>query len=275
MAGFDNDVIFGTNIDLSGALPVGQAANIFQTNGQLLIGTTALNAGGTHINMGNIVSPNGSIVVGYVSPNITIQTVGGTGASEFFVDANTAPGTNPVLPNAAGQIQILGAQAPAGSTLSGIFTNSTAPNEFLIEIQRSSAQAATTIGANGISHFNSAQFTVDASGFVSIVGGAFNWLDVSGAFNALAETGYFITNTATGTLPVAPIQGTTIRFSVDTAAILTIQASAGQFIRIGTTISAAAGTAVSTLRGDSIELVYRLADLTWIGQGGVGVFNVV
>ena len=40
----------------------------------MVIGTTAVNVGGTHINIGTIVSPNSSIVVGYSSPNITIDT---------------------------------------------------------------------------------------------------------------------------------------------------------------------------------------------------------
>ena len=77
MAGIDNSILYGINSDLSGQLPVGQSANIFQTNGQLQIGSTALNAGGTHINMGTLTSPDGSITIGYSSPNITLKLPGG------------------------------------------------------------------------------------------------------------------------------------------------------------------------------------------------------
>jgi len=73
MAGFDNDVVYGTNLDFSTAGALGGNATIL-TDGQMLIGTTALNVGGTHINVGTITSPNSSIVVGFSTPNITLQT---------------------------------------------------------------------------------------------------------------------------------------------------------------------------------------------------------
>ncbi len=73
MAGFTNDIANAENGDFSGDFPVGQSANILKADGELWIGSTALNAGGTHINVGKIVSPDSSIDVGYSGPNITIQ----------------------------------------------------------------------------------------------------------------------------------------------------------------------------------------------------------
>lgn len=75
MAGFRNEVVYGSNVDFSG---VAVPAATMLTNGQLLIGSTALNAGNTHINVGNIISPLGTISVGYSSPNITVDVTGGT-----------------------------------------------------------------------------------------------------------------------------------------------------------------------------------------------------
>lgn len=124
---------------------------------------------------------------------------------------------------------------------------------------------ASTDGTKvGTAAFNSAQFTVDANGFVSAISTAFVWNDVSGAFSPLTQNGYFITGTATGTLPASPVQGDTIKFFVDHASqVLTIKAAGTQLIRLGSLVSSAGGTAVSTLQGDSVELVYRAANTTW------------
>lgn len=75
--GFNNDLMFAQNADFTGnATPA--FANGLQTDGQLWIGTTAVNAGGTHINVGKIVPADGSITVNYVSPNIVIGATGGS-----------------------------------------------------------------------------------------------------------------------------------------------------------------------------------------------------
>lgn len=180
MAGFSNETMYATNVNLSGGSGGAQKVPTMLLNGQLLIASTALNAGGTNINVGNIVSPDSSITVGYSSPNITLQAAA-----------------------------------------------------------------------------------------------SFSWVDMSGAFSATRSKGYFITGTATSTLPAGASQGDTIDFFVDTTQILTIKASGGQIIRFGNTVSAAAGTAVSTLRGDSVVLVFRSSDQCWCAVGGFsGVWNV-
>lgn len=80
MAGFDNDVVYGINADYSNAKGGTGASTTGEllTNGQMWIGSTALNAGSTHINVGTITSPNSSITIGYSSPNITLQVTGGS-----------------------------------------------------------------------------------------------------------------------------------------------------------------------------------------------------
>ena len=99
------------------------------------------------------------------------------------------------------------------------------------------------------------------------------WTDKAVNFPVVAGNGYFFTAIATATLP-AGTQGATIAFAVDNAAALTIQAAAGQTIRCGRAISAAAGTCVSNFQGDSITLVYRLSDTCWIATDCIGTWTI-
>lgn len=169
-----NDAVFAKNADFT-LSPDPSSQNGLILNGQLWIGHTDANLDAQHVYVGNIISPLGTILVGYSSPNITLD----------------------------------------------------------------------------------------------VLTGGFSWVDISGGFSANRETGYFITGTATANLPAGPSQGDTIKFFVDHASqFLTIQAAAGQIIRLGTLASSAAGTAISTQQGDSVELVYRAADLCWCAVAG-------
>lgn len=89
----------------------------------------------------------------------------------IILDASTAPGTNPVLANSDGMIQITGAQVNQGVIGTNVLrTNSLNINEFTIEIQRSYESSTPDITKNGVCHFNLNDFSVDAStGFVSAV----------------------------------------------------------------------------------------------------------
>lgn len=112
---------------------------------------------------------NGSFAVdanGYVTLTGGVDSVLSVG-----VDAATGPGTNPVLPTVGGEIIVTGGQVAAGTTANVIRTDSLAANTFTVEVQRASAQAATTLAANGVAHFNNADFTVDANGYVSSIAG--------------------------------------------------------------------------------------------------------
>jgi trimeric autotransporter adhesin len=110
---------------------------------------------------------------------------------------------------------------------------------------------------------------------IAAVAGTFPWTDESVNFLPAINNGYFVTATATATLPTTPAQGSVIQFAVDSVAgKLTIQAPAAASIRLGSTVSAAAGTAVSSKDGDSITLVYRTSDQTWIATSSIGNWNV-
>ncbi len=156
----DESIVFADNASFDGTERGGK----FTTNGELWIGSTA----SPHVKKGTITSPLGTVVIGYSSPNITLDISGGSNAIEKIgVDTSSGTGTNPVLP-LGGLVTITGGQVAAGTTTNVIRTDSTAANQFTVEIQRSQAVAATTIGDNGVCHFDNARFTVDANGFVSL-----------------------------------------------------------------------------------------------------------
>jgi hypothetical protein len=125
-------------------------------------------------------------------------------------------------------------------------------------------------GINGNTVSSASYVTINSSTDqlgVAAIPATFSWSDNSGAFAAVSFHGYFITTTSTATLPASPAEGDQISFIVDTTNILTITANTGQHIRIGTALSAAAGTAANNARGDSITLVYRSTGTTWFSLG--------
>ena len=155
---------------------------------------------------------NNAGVASFNSADFTVDangyvTLSGTGAVESFeVDTFTAPGTNPVTPNGSGIVTITGGQIAAGTTANVIRTNSLAANTYTIQIQRSQAVASSTIGDNGVSHFNSTYFTVDANGFVSLNGSSVGETITGNTGGALSPTAgnwnILGTSTAPGTTPV-------------------------------------------------------------------------
>lgn len=109
MAGFANDIVFANNGDFSiSGSNKGQPANGLLINGQMWIGTTAVNAGGTHINVGTVTSPDASVLIGYSSPNITLQA-GATTATTYTTDSG----------NAVPALNILNVLGRSGSKTSG------------------------------------------------------------------------------------------------------------------------------------------------------------
>lgn len=314
MAGFDNEVVYGKNADFTSVDNQNVLeSNGLATNGQLWIGTTATNAGGTHVNVGNLTSPGGTITISYSSPNITLETTGGGGVKSFNIDANTPPGTDPVIPDAGGVVTITGAQVAAGVIGANVIrTDSLAANTFTIEVQRSAAVGASASLNNGVSHFNSAQFTVDANGFVSasgaipiqftadsgtavpvagninIFGGPGVTTSATGstvtvnsvvftdtaAATLLVDNGYFATAAGTYPLPATATQGEMIIVVCDTAGAVVLDAPALNFIRLGSLITASGGTITSTSIGDSVTLRYRLSTLTWEATSIIGTWVV-
>lgn len=171
-----------------------------------------------------------------------VSLVGGAvpPSQSFNVDANTAPGTDPVVPTALGVVNVTGAQVAAGVVGTNVIrTDSLAANTITIEIQRSTATAASTVASNGVSHFDNTIFTVGAGGFVSLVGGAvppaqkFN-VDTStvpGTDPVVADAGGIVTITggqvATGTIGTNVIRSNSMAANTITVEIQRSTAVAG------------------------------------------------
>lgn len=121
---------------------------------------------------------------------------GGTAVEQVNVDFNTAPGTDPVVPTASGEIQIYGNTVTnATNASSPVASHSRAANQFHIDVQLAAAVAATPADPNdvGLCSFDDSQFSVDGNGFVQLIGGglAIDQINVDA-------------NTAPGTDPVVP-----------------------------------------------------------------------
>ncbi len=159
-----NEAVFANNADFSG-LSDPTELNGLQTNGQLWIGRSVPAPGGTHINVGNITSPLGTLTIGYSAPDITLDLAGGsTGIDSVAVQT----GTSPVVPNGAGLITFNGAVVAAGTN--PVRTDGTGANTYALEVQISQALAAADATKIGLSNFDSTKFTVSAGGFVSTSG---------------------------------------------------------------------------------------------------------
>lgn len=128
-------------------------------------------------------------------------------------------------------------------------------------------------GITGVTTSNSQMVTINTSTGqlgAATIPASIVWSEVSGAFASAAGNGYFVTNTASTTLPASPSLGDTIEFSVDTANILTINANTGQTIRLNTSVTASAGNAVNVAQGASIRLVYKSTGTVWMSVSANG-----
>lgn len=186
---------------------------------------------------------------------------GGVDIQEINVDAATPPGTDPVVPDGAGRITVTGAQVATGTIGANVIrTNSLAANTYTIEVQRSTAVAATDSTKNGVSHFDSADFTVDASGFVSLSGTSEQTItgDTGGAlsptggnWNILGGPGVTTTGSAS-TLTINSVVYT------DQAASTALTRDSGAFCTNGAGIIV--DTPATPAQGELLEIVCTTAN---------------
>ncbi|CAB4165947.1 hypothetical protein UFOVP844_2 [uncultured Caudovirales phage] len=100
---------------------------------------------------------------------VSLAGSGGLFVQSINVDANTAPGTDPVVPNVSGVITVTGGQIASGTIGANVIrTISLAANTYTVQIQRSNVAAASDSTLNGVAHFDSANFNIDANGFVTL-----------------------------------------------------------------------------------------------------------
>lgn len=305
MPGFANDasfnsIVFADNVDFSGTHPQSRAIT---ADGQLLIGSTIA----PNIRVGTLTSPDGSILFGYVAPNIFLQVAGGSTVGKT-ITGTTGGALSPTL----GNWNILGASTAAGTTP---VSTSGSVSTLTVNVQKSQAIAATDATKIGLSNFDSARFTVDANGFVSVngsglgetitgdSGGALNpssgnWTiaglsgsktsgsgstltiksppfsQVGSSSTSVLNTGEFVTAAVTRTLPASAglADGDLFVFVCTTASALVVQAVSAQKIRIGSNISSAAGTATSQAIGDSLTIRFNATDGFFYATSVIGTW---
>lgn len=190
MAGFENNVMVSKNLNFDT-----QAANphlgVINAAGKIPIGTGNLFPI-AEILGGSLVSPNSSITIGYSSPNITLVT--GSAVATIY-QANTGS----AVP-AANTLNILGSIVAAGTNpLTTIGAGST----ITIRTQYSQAIAATDGTKVGLSAFDSAVFTVDATGFVSATTTGFLKTLTGNSGGAIAPVANNINTVGTGSITIA------------------------------------------------------------------------
>lgn len=168
MPGFHNDFIYADNMDLSGAT-VPAITNGLQTDGQLWIGSTALNAGGTHVNVGTLTSTGGTVTISKNGVNINLETAGGAGTLTTLTPDLDFDGT-PATPisGTAGNINILGSTL-AAATVTETF-NSTGAATGNLDVEHRAwltpfvVDPSTTPGARGTFSTIGAAITAAVSG---------------------------------------------------------------------------------------------------------------
>ncbi len=271
MGGFANDalgntIVWADNIDFSGNVIPSRAIT---ANGQLLIGSTV----SPNIKPGTITSPLGTITIGYFSPNITIDVAGGAAPIEKI---NLQTGSSPIIPT-GGTITFNGATVAAGTN--PVRTDGTGPNTMAVEVQISQAIASTDATKIGLCNFNSAQFSVDANGFVSLASGGFTWNNVTTTSATMVkENGYQSNNAGLVTLTMPSVAsstfGDTIKIAGFGAGGWLIQCVATQLIHLGSSATTAAGSLASTNRYDQIELVCSSTTTEWFVRYAVGNITI-
>lgn len=114
----------------------------------------------------------------------------------------------------------------------------------------------------------------NGAGSITLSTGLSQYTDTSGTVPLTANTSYFATAASTFTLPASPSQGDKIRVICDTTGSVVITGNTGQTIRMGVNISAAAGTATNSSRGDSATFVFRSTGSVWIAEDFVGNWTI-
>ena len=271
MSGFENDVMVAKNVNFDNTGPKPHLG-IISTNGQLLIGSTIA----PFIQAGVLTSPLGTITIGYSSPNITLDLSGGGKAIDSI---SVQTGTSPVTPDSNGQISLNGGTVAPGTN--PVKTDGTGANTLTVEVQISQAIASADSSKIGLSNFNSAHFSVAATGFVSLANpSGFPWTDVTGATQTIAINNGYLTDRGGGvtyTLPATASIGDTFKI-VGKLGLATITPNANQQLLIGSSSGAVGvtGTAVSNNVGDCITFVCITsgASTVWRADSVVGTWTL-
>lgn len=285
MAGTKNDVLVGKNADFSQAgAPNGSSgeANGLITDAQLWVGSTATNAGGTHVNVGTVTSPDSSITFGYSSPNITAVVAGGTTSVTTLTPNEDFDGTaaTPVAPQ-NGTINVLGSN-PSFATVTETYNSTGASTgNFLVEHRAWTTglvvDTSTTPGTRGT-------YATLAAAMAAAVSGQTIFLRTSVTENVTITPGVNISAWAGQSNTVAIIGNTTmtaagtstisgVRLQTNGAACVTVSGSAASILNLNACyIDAADATAISFSSSSASSEIMMNNCYGNVGTTGIALF---
>lgn len=245
-----------------------------------------------------------------VSANGYVSLVGGTDLPS--VQTLTGDDAVAVGPDANGNIDLTGLVVANATNAKPVYVNG-GTNAEVIEVQVAAAITGSPANSNdaGICSFDDTDFTVDANGYVSLLGtgagetitgdtgGALsptggNWNILGGpgvtttgsgstltinsvvytdqtATTLVVDSGTWATAAGAYVLPAAPTNGELCEIVCITTGII-VTANTGQTIQIGGDVTSTAGTATNSAKGDSLWLRYRDTDAAWYSLATTGVW---
>lgn len=248
----------------SNAIFIGQGSNTPSTtvgpltNGQLLIGSTGVAPVAASLTQPaaglTIAGGAGSVTFaladdlaaleGLATTGYAVRTAASTWATRTFQE-----GTGIDLTNASGvagdtTIAVDVTELPTLATTFNSDSGSATPAANIITI--AGGPGVTTSASGSTVTINSVTFT-----------------DQGSSTTIASDNGYFVTGNFNMTLPASPAQGEICIVYADTSSAVTVTGNTGQTIRIGSSVSASAGNAVSTAEGDCLVLRYRSSGASW------------
>jgi hypothetical protein len=276
MSGFDNEVMFapGERLQSSSAQDVA-LMQVTPTD------VSRVNYTGDPNN--NIAANPSSLSHDPVSGFLWLK-VSGTGNTVwqriFPNDANTITGqSGGSLSPTAGNWNIYGGTSAAGTTP---VSTSGAGSTLTTNVQISQAIAATDATKIGLAAFNSANFTVDANGFVSSSGSAgFTWSSVTSATNPnsiVAAHGYIAKGAVVVTfvLPASALVGDTFVIA-GYGNLWTLTQNANQSVTLGdmTSTVGVGGSVTATQVKDTMTIVCVTANTEFQALSSIGNLAIV
>ena len=202
-----------------------------------------------------------------------------------FLEDQVGAAANPA---ADGHISILGSTVASGANPSLIPLETVASlNTITAQVQVSKTVAAAPANKNdaGLASFNQGDFTVDANGWVSLIGATpFTWLvvtEMGTPASLVNNVGYIcasngVPSSLSFALPATSVLGDIVEIALNGATKWTITQAAGQQIRWSgsSTTLGTGGSLATTGTGDSVRLVCQVADTIWVGLSGNGNLTV-
>lgn len=150
-------IIFADNASFNGT----ERGGAMTLDGQLWIGSTAL----PHVRLGQIISPTGTVTIGYVAPNIHLDVDPGDVVMHLVGDDAVQVG-----PDNVGNIYLTTEIVANSTNASPLYSLASAATIETLQLALSTASAVTNDQTlSGISYFDDSHFTVNADGYVQLV----------------------------------------------------------------------------------------------------------